>query len=85
MLFRSEFTMDFFHMLGFASTLQALSQQRQDFAGDTPTLTGILVQHHIVKHIANDASLLANVFIASVASSGMRRPSANCRPCVMDG
>ena len=62
-----EFAVDFFHVAGAFGALQALAQQGEDFAVGAAALAGVLVEDDVVEGCAEDAGLLADVFIAPVA------------------
>jgi len=64
---RQKLTMNFVDVRSALCAVQTLTQKLQHLAIHTPTLTGVLVQHHIVKRLTNQARLLANVFVSAVA------------------
>ena len=69
MVNRDELTLYFRNITRQAGVLQPLSQQRDHFAVGTAALTRIFEQHHAFKRVADDAGLLAYVFVTPVTST----------------
>ena len=57
------------NMLGPAGIGQAVTQQTDDFTILASALTGILIKNDIIKGIAENFGLLANVVVTTVAGT----------------
>ena len=56
-----------------------MTQKFEHFAIHSPPLAGILVEHNFVECVTNDAGLLTNIVIASIASTADHHATSLCR------
>jgi len=66
---RPKLSLNFVYSPRAPRAVQPLTKQRQDFAIGTSALTRILIEHDVIKGLAKDTSLIAEVDIPSIASA----------------
>ena len=64
---RGKLALDVHHAARPRRILQAFTQQPDDLAVGAAALTGVLIQHDMIKRSAEDAGLLADILVATVA------------------
>jgi hypothetical protein len=66
---RPQLPLNFVHSPRAPRAVQSLTKQRKDFAIGSSALTRILIEHDVIKGLAKDTGLIAEVDIPSIASA----------------